>query len=203
MSDRSGRGNGAIVVIDESIAKLDSGEIYIVAAAVVAPSTERDSVTLNARTALRSGSATRKRPFHWTDEGPAVRTAMVDVLTHRAVSVISCQSELISPRHFERARIGLMGSLIEAACERENVELVLFESREKDLRAVGQNRSDHEVITAARHAGVVPYSAHYDWIDKSEPLCWLADAAAGAVNRNVCGDPNFTDRLDTWFDITP
>ncbi len=75
---------------------------------------------------------------------------------------------------------------------------MLFESRERDLAAVGQNKADHQLITAARHKKWVQATLKYEWINKADPLCWLADAVVGATNAAIQGDKTFVGLINRY-----
>lgn len=66
-------------------------------------------------------------------------------------------------------------------------ELVI-ESRARELRNVGQNRTDHRAIVDARHARELLPMLRYRWADKAEPLLWAPDAVAGMALASLRND---------------
>ena len=76
-----------------------------------------------------------------------------------------------------------------------DVDRIVFESRERAVSVTGQNRRDYTTLIEARHAGDLPPRIRYEWVLKSDPIVWLADAVAGAVLAAERGDMSWLDRL--------
>ena len=183
-----------IIAIDESIATTDSGEIYVIGSAILIDPTQRNELNQAAMDALRSGSPDRRRPFHWTDEGREIRAAMIRAVSASAavpIAAVRPQANMSA----EATRLECLRLLFRETAEL-GVDLILFESREKERKNIGQNRTDHQAVTEARHSKLLPPTARYEWIDKSDPIAWLADAIAGAVNLHERDDQTYTDSLD-------
>jgi len=183
-----------IIAIDESIVTTTTSETYIIGSAIIIDPAQQSAVAQFAREALHAGSPQRRRPFHWTAEGPDIRTAMINVAATHTTPVAIVRP--FSAKNSESARLDCLTALFQHTSQ-YNTDLVLFESREQAMTNIGQNRVDHQAITAARHANVVPPTVKYQWVNKTEPIVWLADAIAGAVNLHQRGDTTYTRLLPT------
>lgn len=164
-----------LLLIDESDDIVHGGRSYVVACAVVllgdAPAAEA-----SLRDVL-SSNPDRTRPFHWSTEGPALRAHVLEAVAALAEISYAVIGEVAGSRGQERVRYDCMRALLKLA-GRDAAEVVV-ESRERALRNLGQNRTDHSAIVDARHAGEVSPLLRYRWADKRDPLVWAPDAIAG------------------------
>lgn len=164
-----------LLLIDESDDIVHGGRKYVVACAVVLAG---DAQAVGAR--LRDvlfANPDRTRPFHWSTEGPELRKQMIEEVASLAEVSFAVIGEVVGSRGQELVRYNCMRALLKLAGG-DAAELVI-ESRERMLRNVGQNRTDHRAIVDARHAGDVSPLLRYRWADKTDPLVWAPDAIAG------------------------
>ena len=102
---------------------------------------------------------------------------MIDAVASLAEVSFAVIGEVVGSQGQERVRYDCMRALLRRA-GRDAAEVVI-ESRERALRNVGQNRTDHRAIVDARHAGDISPLLRYGWADKADPLVWAPDAIAG------------------------
>jgi hypothetical protein len=158
--------------VDESGRTAEPG-LYVLAAVVVHAEQAED-----VREVLRSGRRHQHRPFHWRMEEHDDQEAMAKLVgTIDLVSVVAVATP-VDKHRTERARRLCMTQLLWELLRR-NVTDVLFESRRP-----AQDREDQAHIlhaTQAQHLepGLVYAFDHA----RNEPLLWLPDLVAGAVNR--------------------
>lgn len=164
-----------LLLIDESDDIVHGGQSYVVACAVVLLG-DADAIGARLRDVL-STNPDRTRPFHWSTEGPELRRRMVEVVASLAEVSYAVIGEVAGTRGQERVRYDCMRELLRLAGP--SAAEVVIESRERALRNLGQNRTDHRAIVDARHAGVVSPLLRYRWADKNDPLVWAPDAVAG------------------------
>ena len=164
-----------LLLVDESDDIVHGGLTYVVACAVVL-SGDVALVAAHLQTVL-SVNPNRERPFHWSTEGPILRTRMLEAVATDTEVAYAVIGQIDGTRGQEAVRYDCMRTLLRLA-GRGADELVV-ESRERALRNVGQNRTDHRAIVDARHAGDVSPSLRYRWADKADPLVWAPDAIAG------------------------
>ncbi len=127
----------------------------------------------------------RKRPFHWTGEGPIARWRMLDVILDSGIVAVAYYAH-ISRRGQRSVRNEMLPRASRWAAD-EGVEHLVIEASDD----VTMSRDQHTLLDTFRESGGVPFG--YDWRSKSEPLLWIADAVAGAVGEFVIG------KDDQWF----
>ncbi|MCU1389816.1 MAG: hypothetical protein JWL72_3154 [Ilumatobacteraceae bacterium] len=164
-----------LLLIDESDDIVHGGRNYVVACAVALVGDD-GAVSARLREVL-SSNPDRTRPFHWSTEGPALRAHMLEAVAAVAEVSYAVIGEVTSSHGQEGVRYECMRALLRLAGD-EAVQVVI-ESRERALRNLGQNRTDHRAIVDARHAGDVSPLLRYRWADKTDPLVWAPDAIAG------------------------
>lgn len=179
-----------IAVIDETTPEVDGAILYTVVSAVVIAD------VAEARLALANVLPDRKRPFHWNQEGPTARAAMVDCLEDIGVvgraHVVQC-----GRRSQERARRVSMDATIGALLF-DGCSEVLIETR--DEASDGRDRA--AILDLLRRAGRSG-ELRYDWVDKSEPLVWIADAIGGAVREHLTGaEPEWYEPMTAAASVT-
>ena len=156
-----------IGMMDESIADTGTGCIYILTLVVA------DSEELELREDIRAVVDGRRRPFHWSEEGPQIRKRMSSVarrlpLTSYAFAAACGRSRQDATRDF------LMRDALETAAL-SRVSRIHVESRSEHLD-IRDRRVAHQVF--ADDPGMMPVLR---WAGKDEPLTWLADALAGSM----------------------
>ena len=134
------------------------------------------------------------RPFHWVDEGAVRRQTMLDLVGALGIDVFAVVSVAQTRHHLEHVRDRCLRELFRVIREAD-VDRIVFESRERAVSVTGQNRRDYTTLIEARHAGDLPPRIRYEWVLKSDPIVWLADAVAGAVLAAERGDMSWLDRL--------
>jgi uncharacterized protein with von Willebrand factor type A (vWA) domain len=158
-----------IAYVDESL-RLD-GEGRYVLAAVLVPDARADEVRAVLRSTLRAG----QRRFHWHDEGPASRAAMVGVVAGLGLHSVVVTVTPVDPRSSERARRRCLRQLLWELDQRA-VRTVVLESRQR------RDASDRTMISHAVRTGWASAALQYSFDrPKDECLLWLADIVAGAV----------------------
>ena len=161
---------GLVAAVDETVAELQGGVTYVLAAAIFG---EADT----ARQDIQSLTADRTRRFHWHREGPTTRTAAVKlVATHTIATTILAQR---AGRHAQTAARAEVLTHLVAELINEGVGHVIIESRGQ--REDGRDRS--VILNCFRERTVAAFS--YDWRTKAEPLLWYPDAIAGVVREHL------------------
>jgi hypothetical protein len=173
-----------IVLIDESDDIIHGGASYVVASAVVLTS-DAAELAADLRTVLFENPR-RRRPFHWSEEGPSVRRSILTAVAYADVSAIAVVGSLDGRRGQEQVRYECLRQLF--VMTGVSASELVIESRESVLRNVGQNRTDHRAIVDARHARELPPLLRYRWADKAEPLLWAPDAVAGMTLASLRND---------------
>ena len=163
---------GARAFLDES-GHVGPPGLYVVAAVGVSLH-EHDRVRLALRAALRH----RRTRFHWRDEEHADQEVMARCVGELELVAVVAVATPVQPRRRERARRKCLTQLLWELQQR-NVNDVLFESRRDHL-----DRSDQHHIGNEIRAGVLDRDLRYGFaLPSEEPLLWLPDLVAGAVNR--------------------
>ena len=182
------------LIIDESGDDLGDSHRYVIGAGVLLPSAGRlDSVRVEVAQLLTL-TANRSRPFHWLQEGPVLRSAIVELIGRLDLQVYAVLGSAPSRHRIELVREECLRELFRSV-RHHDVERVVIESRERSTRVVGQNRRDFGTLIEARHAGELRPAVHYEWAPKEDPLVWLADAVAGAVLASERGEANWLRML--------
>ena len=173
-----------VLLIDESDDIVHGGGSYVVACAVVLTSGAND-LAADLRAVL-DAVPRRKRPFHWSEEGPTLRRSVLEVVAAAGVSAVAVVGSL---------HVGLGQEQVRYQCLRKLFVLtgagateLVIESRSTVSRNVGQNRTDHRAIVDARHARELLPMLRYRWADKAEPLLWAPDAVAGMALASLRKD---------------
>jgi len=175
------------LVIDESGDDLGDSHRYVIGAGVLLPAAgELDEVRSNIERLLTL-TPNRSRPFHWLNEGPVLRSAIIVMIGHLDLQVYAVIGSTPARHAIELVREECLREVFRSVREHE-VERIVIESRERSTRVVGQNRRDFGTLIDARHAGDLSPSVAYEWVPKDEPLVWLADAVAGAVLASERGE---------------
>lgn len=175
-----------IAFIDESV-RTGSGRLLYVMAAGVVVKTDAD----RARDELRKFLSPHQGYFHWADEKPARRLAMLDRLAELDVMAFVTGYYPTANRRQERARASCMTMLV-GDLRVEDVDDLVIETRGEAL-----DRHDRQTLLDARHAGIAADSLTYRHAGKlKEPGLWAADAIAGAVATHLAGDDSrYYERL--------
>jgi hypothetical protein len=179
-----------IAFIDESVRTGSGGLLYVVAAGVVMK-TDADRV----RDDLRKFLSPRQRYFHWGDERPARRLAMLDRLAELDVMALVSSYYPAANHRQEQARANCLTVLVGDLRAESTNELVI-ETRSEPL-----DRRDRRTLLHARDVGIAADSLTY-WHGRKleEPGLWAADAVAGAVATYLAGDDSqYYERLRPWL----
>ena len=162
-------------MLDETYPELPAGFAYVVGAAVILAD-EHD-----ARAALAGifAGTVRQRPFHWHQEGPTARQAIIGVLGEIGAVAHVCVHYPTGRKKLEAARAGALGTVVPKLVH-DGASLLLIESRGEV-----EDRRDRAVILDTLNAMDRPGELAYEWRDKSETLLWLADGICGAVRQHL------------------
>jgi len=165
-----------LAVLDETYPELPGGVAYVVGAAVIL------SEEHAARAAVTGIFAeTRVRPFHWHEEGPAAREAMIAVLAEIGAVAHVCVHYPTGRKKLEAARGRALGEVVPRVLG-DGASTLLIESR----GAVEDGR-DRAVILDTLNALNRSGELHYEWRTKAESLLWLADCICGTVREHLLG----------------
>jgi hypothetical protein len=164
-----------LAVLDETYPELPGGVAYVVGAAVILA----DEHDARAAVAGIFASTVRQRPFHWHQEGPTARKAIIDVLCEIGAVAHVCVHYPTGRKKLESARGGALHTVIPKIVH-DGASLLLIESR-GEL----EDRRDRAVILDTLNALERPGELAYGWRDKSEALLWLADGICGAVRQHL------------------
>lgn len=163
---------GMLAVVDESTAVHPSGLTYVVAAVVVIsnPGVVREMLE---RSVLQGN---RKRPFHWSKEGPKVRGLVCDIATGNCFGSTFASS--CGRKGQEAARERILRRAFQQF-EKDGIEHVIVESRDRrqdirDRRVLKQYQQEHGEVGFA-----------LEFAPKTEPLLWLADSLASGTREEL------------------
>lgn len=171
-----------VAFVDESYV---AGTSHYLLAAVVMPNETSAAVSDTTRTVPRR-SRTR---FHWHSEHEHDRHAMVAHVAN--VSDLVVVSRPVRESRSERARGLCLRSLMAHLQGLEPpISDVVLESRTAVL-----DRRDANRIEGLRASGRLSPRMRFSFDTKAEPLLWLPDAVAGAVNAELAGDARYSDLL--------
>jgi hypothetical protein len=152
---------------------------YVIGAGVLLPAAGQLDEVRSDIERLLTLTQNRSRPLHWLNEGPVLRSAIIEMIGHLDLQVYAVIGSTPARHAIELVREECLREVFRSVREHE-VERIVIESRERSTRVVGQNRRDFGTLIDARHAGDLSPSVAYEWVPKDEPLVWLADAVAGA-----------------------
>jgi len=158
--------------VDESGRTAAPG-LYVLAAVVVLTGQE-DEV----RAVLRSGLRHRRQRFHWREEEHTDQETMAKLVGELQLASVVAVATPVDTKRPERARRLCLTRLL-WELEHRNVHDVLLESR-----GDAQDRDDRRHIANTQRARHVEPDLVYAFGNpRAEPLLWLPDLVAGAVNR--------------------
>jgi hypothetical protein len=165
-----------LAVLDETYPELRGGGVAYVVGAAVILADEQD-----ARDAVAGVFAgpSRQRPFHWHQEGPTARDAIIKALADIGAVAHVCVHYPTGRRKLEAARAVALQTVLPKILY-DGASTLLIESRgdREDLR-------DRGIILDTLNALERPGELAYEWRTKSEPLLWLADGICGAVREHL------------------
>lgn len=164
---------------DESMRADPAGNKYILAAACLDPSS-----CAEVRLSL-VGLAKPGQRFHWQQSSIEAQRKAVAVVASLPSLHIVVVGAPVDPRKQERARRQSLGRLLVELAQAGVTELWL-ESRTQSL-----NDRDHKSVnmfSAQKLIGERPKVGHARPLE--EPLLWVADIVAGAVNSGLGRDPS-------------
>ncbi|MCP3881294.1 MAG: hypothetical protein GY701_23320 [Sulfitobacter sp.] len=173
-----------VAVVDETSPDMGAGLYYAVSTAVLLdPQQVRVAVDQ-----LFADVPDRRRRFHWSQEGLAAKTRIVEVMETTGV-VAHCRYQSVGRRGTKSARRALVPAIADAAYG-EGATHLIIEAGDRHTNL----RDRDALLDHYRGRGGVPF--HYDWRTKAEPLLWLADAISGAVKDHLTeDDPSWLARL--------
>lgn len=180
------------VFVDESLRQRTSGLCVIAALTVTG-----DQADLRRR--LRSLLLRQQPRFHWRAESESQRLKFIDVLTEVAGSITAYCCSSVPTKKQPRARVQCLKQLLWDLRQLPDVSHLVIESRQSH-----NDHHDRQVILRAQRAGAAPTTLRYDFRrPTSEPLLWLADAAAGAVTAHMGdGVGHYVEKLGERVKLT-
>lgn len=158
-----------IAVMDESAPADPRGIYYVVSVAVLL---DVDHVTGKLGAILPLG---RRRPFHWVDEGPGAREAMIELLCACGVVGHVVVHHPTGRKRQEEARGRAVRELVPLAIGEGATELII-ESR-------GEREDSRDRGTMIEIVRGLDTALAYCWKPKAEPLLWIADAICGVMKE--------------------
>jgi hypothetical protein len=176
--------------VDESMRAARDGNdgLYLLAAVVADP-----GVCDAVRDSLRSLVWKAAGRLHWRDETPSRRRKIAELIGGQDLAHVVVVGAPIDHRRQERARAQCLERLL-YELEQLGVSQVWLETRhfalnERDLKLVEALRGKRSVSSEIRVEFARP---------KDEPMLWVPDAVAGAVNAALSEEP---DTLDGFGEI--
>jgi hypothetical protein len=169
-----------LAVLDETYPELRSGIAYVVGAAVLLANEE----TARAAVAKIFVGTQRQRPFHWHQEGPTARLAMIRALSDIGAVAHVCVHYPTGRKKLEAARAGAIRAVVPKLVQ-DGASILLIESR-----GSLEDKRDRGVLLDTLNELERPGQLSYEWRDKSEPLLWLADGICGAVREHLLQTDN-------------
>ena len=164
-----------LAVLDETYPELPGGVAYVVGAAVILA----DEDAARAAVGGILAGTDRQRPFHWHEEGPTARRAMIGILAEIGAVAHVCVHYPTALRRLEAARASALQTVLPRVVD-DGASLLLIESR-----GSVEDRRDRGVILDTLNALGRSGELRYEWRDKSEALLWLADGICGAVRQHL------------------
>lgn len=159
--------------VDES-ARVAAPGLYVLAAVGVLEDQVQEVVAV-----LRSGLRHRRRRFHWREEEHADQEAMAKLFGSLGLLSVVAVATPVDKARPERARRRCLTRLL-WELEQRDVRDVLFESR-----GDAQDLLDRKhIANTQRSQHLEPDLAFAFGDPRLEPLLWLPDLVAGAVNRD-------------------
>jgi hypothetical protein len=179
--------------VDESMRlSLDDKGAYVLAATVSDPA-QADSVRNHLRSLVLPGQSR----LHWHDEGDGRRSMIArEVAAHGLVSLVVVGIPVVRAKQ-ERARRLCMQVLL-PGLRAIGVHQVWYESRTQGL-----NQADARMVSALRGKRLLPHAMRVDPARPiEEPMLWVPDAVAGAVNAALGGNPQWLTAMSRSVSIT-
>lgn len=164
--------HGVIAVVDESSPVAGAGVYYILSAVVI----PEPATVIGA---LEQVVGARRRPFHFSEEGPEAIERMVGVFEDAGLVATSLWSS-VGRRGQVAARRKLLHEHVRL-CADQSVGHLIVEGGDD----AGNERDRSVILDAFQADGGVPF--RYDWRSKAEPLVWIADAASGIAAAHLLG----------------
>ena len=165
--------HGVIAVMDESAHEAGAG-IYYNLTVVRIPETAAVLPDLN------RVIGDRRRPFHFSEEGPEAIERMMDLIESAGLVGTSLWSSVGRTRQVAARRHLLREHALR--CAADGVDHLSIEGG-----GDASNQRDRSVILDAFQGdGGVPF--RYDWRSKADPVLWIADAVAGSVAAHLLGE---------------
>lgn len=106
---------------------------------------------------------TRKRPFHWKDEGVEKRRAMIHLLGDLDIGVFATIHRPVAPNRERQARRATLTDIL-MRLDKEGVDEVIIESRGASLDV-----EDERTLIAGRLDGIWSPELTYSFKGKREP----------------------------------
>lgn len=173
-----------IAFVDESMRQSDDG-LYVVAAAVVV-----EDESGRVREALRDVLLPGQVRFHWHDERPERRLAMLKVVSSRIAAGFAAFHRSGGHASQERARAQCLKCLLWHLGQYGVSDLTM------ESRGAPNDARDRRTIIAAQQSQIASKDLRYGFAwAREEPLLWLPDALAGAVSRHLAGEGSEYYRL--------
>lgn len=159
--------------VDESIRQTPDDKGAYILAATVCDLTRADE----ARTRLRSLLLPNQSRLHWHDEGDRRRSQIAAEVAATGLQGLVVVGTPVMRAKQERARRLCMEALL-PELHADGVNQVWYESRTAVL-----NNADTRMVSALRGKRLLPPSMRVDHARPTEePMLWVPDAVAGAVN---------------------
>ena len=173
--------------LDETSPEGPKGIFYVVGSAVVIA----DEVTAEKDLRNVIEKPERKRPFHWSQEGPVARNRMMDCLEDLGVVAHICVHYPTGRHRLNNARSSGIAKMIPYLLHDGVTELYI------ESRGFREDERDKATILDTLNDLDSSGSLTYGWHGKGEPLLWLADAICGVVREYLLDtkDAGYFDRL--------
>lgn len=163
-----------IALMDETSPTGPRGIYYVVSVAVLL---DVDDVTDKLAGVLPNQ---RKRPFHWVNEGPHARDAMLELLCTSGVAGHVVVHHPTGRRRQEEARGLAVRELVPLAVLDGATELII------ESRSAREDTRDRRNMIEIVRGLTTPLS--YRWEPKAERLLWIADAICGVMKEYLLGE---------------
>lgn len=170
---------------DESYSK--TAQTYIFGAVII-PQAQLLTIQKSAVAVLQPGRAWKAQPFHWKKEPHTRRlNLLVDTVVGYGLTAYSVTAANVASGQEEAARAACLEVVILEVAINGAVGLTL------DKRSTGQLAMDRQMLVEMRKRGILPpgFKYGFEW-PSIEPALWIADALAGATNRELQGDSRYT-----------
>ncbi|MBB4933312.1 hypothetical protein F4561_004132 [Lipingzhangella halophila] len=175
-----------VAYADESFLEADSGGFYVIAAAVI----ENHGIEEARQEMLALRGKRRTNKTHWTEMDPGERAhAAKMVATLEGLHIVTV-GRPVPPKHQDRARAKCLQPLV-AELNGYGVGTLFLEARNAK-----QDKWDIKTVIATRRAlGKINFNVAHLY-GGNEPLLWVADIVAGAVQASRRGYPAYRNVLD-------